>query len=338
MPKSKHGEIAYQFVKEHPDMTPTQMAKELRKKHPQYFKSEENARALVRVYMGRNGERARDVVQTKDTFRPIGKYNLPPEECNEWKPVKLLRNENNVGFIADLHFPEHDNRAIGTALDYLTGKGMNTLILGGDIIDNASTSYFPHPPNVKGVQYEIDCMKSFLDGLRHQLPNISIYYLWGNHEERMNTYIWSKAKELDDLEDLKLENLMGLVNYNIKPVLYRNRIEAGDLDIYHGSEFGKGGSGTVNLSRRMFLKTNHNSLFAHFHQSDSFIKTNSRGKATGCWSVGALCNLHPFYARNNSWNQGCARIDVFKDESFSVENKIIMTNTNGGDRIDYKIY
>jgi hypothetical protein len=48
------------------------------------------------------------------------------------------------------------------------------------------------------------------------------------------------------------------------------------------------------------------------------------GNYHGGFSTGCLCELSPDYLPYNEWVLGFARVLVYPDKSFSVENKIIV--------------
>ncbi len=142
----------------------------------------------------------------------------------------------------------------------------------------------------------------------------------GNHDERWDVFIWNRAPELFDLENVQLHNVLDFEKYGIERV-GDNPILAGKLPILHGHEFGRGGvAAPVNPARGAFLRCNHTVLIGHLHRPSSHAESNMWHDETMTWSTGCLCDLTPEYARINKWAHGFAHIDVASDGQFNVHN------------------
>lgn len=148
-----------------------------------------------------------------------------------------------------------------------------------------------------------------------------IYFIQGNHEERLEKYLKIKAPELFGLEEFRLDMLLGLGERGIHWIQDRRYLQAGKLNILHGHEIGGGAISPVNASRTLFLKTKSNTLAGHRHQTSEHSEPTIDGDIIACWSVGCLSDLHPYYWRiGHKWNQGAAHIRTYPDGDFKVFN------------------
>jgi hypothetical protein len=161
--------------------------------------------------------------------------------------------------------------------------------------------------------------KQALSWIRGQFPKAEIKYKLGNHDERLDTFVWRKCVELWGMENLQLHNVLDFEKFGIERI-GDNPILAGELPIFHGHELGKGIFSPVNPARGAFLRTKHTVLIGHHHQTSGHGESNMWHKYVFCWSQGCLCDMTPEYARINKWNHGFAFIDVCADSSFNVTN------------------
>ena len=248
---------------------------------------------------------------------------------NNIKKKKNSKVIKRIGFIADTHLGYHDEHAILLAIDYLKDRDLDILILGGDIMDFESISFWKSL-NKYTLKEELDMAKDFLSWIRFNFPQPKMYYLEGNHSQRIQRHLLTNAKEFAYLDELRISNLLKLDSFNITYIsnaelLQKNGkpFKIGRIVFLHGSEV-RMSWGAVNLARTMYLKTQDNVIFGHFHTTQEYIFRNISNEVRGAWSVGALCNLNPNYSPVNNWNQGFAYIEIYSDGDFVVHNKKII--------------
>lgn len=250
-------------------------------------------------------------------------FDLPETDYKERKPFVLPKSENDILILGDIHIPYHDNESLRLALRYGKDRGVNTIILNGDIIDFYSVSRFVRMPDKRDTYLEVKRTKEFFQALRKLFPSQSIYYKKGNHEERWDVFIAEKAPELWKMDNVKFENIMDLDSFGIQLVGDQRTIEAGMLNIIHGHEL-KGFSGGVNVARTARLKTLDNVLTHHFHTHQDDSAKNLKNKIQGGFAIGCLCGLSPDYMPINRWINGFARVTIENSGFFNVENKKII--------------
>ena len=217
-----------------------------------------------------------------------------------------------VLFVSDIHCPYQDKSALRAMYNFMDWWKPQEVIILGDLVDFYAISRFSRDPErVLKLQEELDESVKILNQIREHAGKISIYFLRGNHEDRLKKYLWSKAQELSGLRALRLEELLEFdrlkIHYEDK-----NQIRYGCVIIKHGTlirkfagytakgEFEKNGmSGVSGHSHRL-------AQYRHTNEADSYIWTEA----------GCLCQLNADYLDGTTpnWNQGFA-IGYFKENS-----------------------
>jgi predicted phosphodiesterase len=225
---------------------------------------------------------------------------------------------NRILFISDIHIPYQDNKALELALQYGKDKKINTILLGGDIMDMYATSDHEKLPGARDLNEEIEATFYFLSSLKKHFPECNIYYKEGNHERRWLRFLMRKSPEIIGVHEFRLDVILKLGQLGITWIPNEQLIKAGDLNIIHGNEM-KGGSN--NQGKFMFDRAKKSILAGDKHKTNEHIESNIDGEVYGGWGVGCLCELQPDYLLYNRWNLGFAYIEVENNGNFSVENK-----------------
>jgi hypothetical protein len=237
----------------------------------------------------------------------------------------------SVGIISDAHWPFHDlhrdeagnyHGAYMTAITELKSRGVQTLILNGDMMDCFHLSSHEKLEARRDWKWEIDVTRAMLKHLRQFFGDkVRIIYREGNHEERFERYMAKHAKELSGVYDLS--ELMKLREQGIEWVSGRAKMSIGKLWVDHGHEWF--GSGGVMPARNYRMKAVDNILVGHVHKtSQDLFRRPLGGDFIAGWSVGCLCDLNPHYAPRNNWNHGFAHVRLSGDGSFTVNNHVII--------------
>jgi predicted phosphodiesterase len=251
-------------------------------------------------------------------------FELVRTMYEERKPFVLPKSCNDILFINDIHIPFHDYYALKTTLKYGKDRGVNTIYINGDLIDFYAISRFVRDPNKRDVAIELDYGKQFLRQLRNLFPQAKIYFKLGNHEMRWSTYKQTKADELCNLEELKLQNILKLSEFGVELIDEFTITKIGKLFAIHGHEMPGFG---INISRNKRLKALDNIIFGHHHFTQDDFGRSIGDQIIGSFAVGALCGLSPDYMPINNWNLGFAHIQVENDGAFEVQNKKIINGT-----------
>jgi predicted phosphodiesterase len=252
-----------------------------------------------------------------------GKFKPPVSDEETWEPF-ILPYYQKWGIISDIHVPYHSIKANEVTIDYLKDQDIKALLINGDFVDCFMLSDFVKDPTKRDMAYEIEQANRYLDWLDERLPGIPIYLKIGNHEERMERYLWLKAKELYGFDMFKMEELLLAYVRKMTVISDQRIIHMGKLRVLHGHEFGRVSGSVVNPARSLFTKTKQSSLMGHSHVISEHPEPDLDGNMITCWSTGCLSELHPRYARINKWSHGFAVVDVDPDGAFYVSNKRIL--------------
>lgn len=251
-------------------------------------------------------------------------FGLPSAFEIEYEPYVIPPGIEKVLVLSDLHIPFHSVPAITTALEFGRYRGVDCIVLNGDIADIYYGSRFAKDTDLPAIKDEIAMLKTLFAALRKTFKDALILYKLGNHDERFTTNLLNKAPEYGNIEGFTLPEMARCASYGVEPVEDKRVIKAGRLPIYHGHEFPGGGAGGVNPARSLFLKILISGLCSHYHRSSEHSENDGDRKTISTWSTGCLCQLNPEYARNNKWNQGFALVEIDGEGKFMVSNKRII--------------
>ena len=315
------GEIACKTLERFPDAPALTLAKKIYKENPLVFHNVEHARRIICYYTGKSGDENRKDLKDKKFVRPArdtNPFNIPESDCDEWKPVHIKETDGLL--FADSHFPYHDIIAINAMLGHAVKRPkINFILIDGDGLDFYQLSKFIKDPSKRSVNNEIWQWVEFLESLKKYFPNAKIYWKFGNHEERLEKYLFVKAPELIDMKEYRLGEIIKIRGITDIEIIEKQIIYAGRLPIVHGTEFQGRVTSAVNPARGFFLKSLSSVLGADKHITSSHSETDINGKLLSTFSIGCLCGLHTEYARLNKWNHGFAYLTIDKQE-FSIEN------------------
>jgi predicted phosphodiesterase len=226
--------------------------------------------------------------------------------------------------ISDLHIPYHSTKAVELAIEYGKNNNANTVLINGDMADFFALSTWEKDPRKRNLANEVKAGQQFLEVLRDSFPKAKIILKEGNHEERWERYLETKAAELLDLPEFSWKRVYNLGKFKVAHVGDRRPIKLGKIIIIHGHEYRFNISNPVNPARGLFLRGKTHALCGHFHQSSQHSEKRLDDQVISTWSQGCLCDLHPDYAPINNWNHGFAFIEVSASGAFHVTNTRII--------------
>jgi predicted phosphodiesterase len=251
-------------------------------------------------------------------------YELPQSFEEQFEHYHLPRELSNVGVMCDIHIPYHSVDAIEESINYFSKKGIDGLLLNGDIIDCYQLSRFNPDPRMRHFVDEIEAFKQFIEVLKKNLTK-NIFFKLGNHEERYERIMISRSPEFLDIPQFEFGNIMGCDELGVEVISDQRIVYVGSLPVIHGHEAAMKYA-SVNPARTLFLKTYKSSMCGHLHRTSNHNEQSLDGKIISTWSVGCLSELHPKYRRLNNWNHGIARIEKDEDGNFEVINFRLMRN------------
>jgi predicted phosphodiesterase len=321
-------EIVKKVLQDFPETPSLTLAKKIYKENPTVFISVEQIRDKIRQLRGRHGRAAYNkltdktsVISGDPNFSPFDKLPEGLRDYGQWEPINIESEATLI--LSDAHVPYHNTEALKTALEYADSFGISAIIFLGDFIDFYSLSRWVNDPRLRNIQEELDKCKTVFEILREVFPDVDMYYLLGNHEERLERYLRVKAPELLGYRALEYTEMIDARRFKIRIVDQKRILKIGKLNCIHGHEFGRTISNPVNPARGLYLRGKDNALCGHFHQTSQHVEKSMNSKIISCWSVGCLCDLRPEYLPINKWNHGFAIVLNTKD-GFQVLNRSII--------------
>lgn len=321
------ADLARTLCEKFPDAPTKTLARRLYDENKEQFSGLEAARSAVRGVRGNCGKRGTGAgkSRTKAThLKPNGEAGwvpaCPPSLAEPWEPY-ILPTPCRVLSLSDAHIPYHTPKAIEAAVEFAKREYDPTvLLLNGDWADFYAVSRHQKNPKMRSLKTELGVVEDSLSWLRGVFPKAQRIYKMGNHDERWDHFIWNRAPELWDMDQVRLENILHLDRWGYEMVGDQRPIMAGSLPIFHGHELGKSIFSPVNPARGAYLRTAHTVLIGHSHVPSTHAQPDLWQSETTCWSQGCLCDTRPEYARINKWAHGFAVVDVDKAGEFNLHN------------------
>lgn len=233
-----------------------------------------------------------------------------------------LKLKNGIVIIgSDAHIPFQDNKAVEAFCNYCKEIQPSAIILNGDILDFYKLSRF-----IKGEgrnpYEEISACRDLLKRIKTDCPNSKIYYVIGNHETRLETYVLNNAPHLASL----VEDVFTIIKTNEIGVIGCSEVLINDIFVCtHGKMLGsKAGLSAIKEIEKHYMS----GASGHTHRLAKFI-TRKAGRKFVWLETGCLCDLNPEYVQDPDWMQGFAAVEfnngkVKRAEVIEIENGEIL--------------
>jgi len=250
---------------------------------------------------------------------------------NSEYPNAIMPGESFKAVImGDVHFPYHVRKVYDMAIDYAVKENPDVFILLGDYMDFYKISFWKTDPHMMPFEEEVEQGKLGLAELSSVLPDAKKFYMQGNHEERLMTYLKSNAPDIAKFRDLTVAELLDLNAMDFDYISTIDKLITGEppwsigkLYLMHGHEK-KIAMTAVNHAKLFYDHCKVNLIAGHHHKSSEEIIKKMNFKLDGAWTIGCLCDLSPAFAPINKWNWGLAKVEVDSNGDFSVENRKII--------------
>lgn len=223
--------------------------------------------------------------------------------------------EGKILIAGDFHIPFQDNKAVNAFISYAADTQPEVIIINGDLLDFYRLSKFVKGDERNPMQ-EIAEGKIILETIRVACPNSNIYYPIGNHESRLETYIFNKAPDLEPLID-NFYKLLDCENYNIqgchKVIFNKNFVcKHGELVAQ------KSGQTAIKELEKEYM----NGVSGHTHRLSRFI-TRKNGVKFQWAEAGCLCTMKPHYILQPDWQQGFIDVTIKDYKIYKMSTKEI---------------
>ena len=232
--------------------------------------------------------------------------------------------------ISDMHIPNQDDKTCDLVFDCIIDNQPENLVLLGDIIDCYWSSRFLKNPKIDiYLQEEADTFFKKFSQLRRHLPKTNIYYVLGNHEDRVLKSQIENPQYIG-LRALNPSELLRLDKLNIE--LHKNKLIMNNFIYYHGDKVRSSASYSAKAEFEGFQM--NSGISGHTHRLGSYY--HSCDKNVEYWfENGCLCTLDPDYLKPPkinwqqgfsvvNWYQGINQVDqiLVQDHKFKYQNKL----------------
>ena len=227
--------------------------------------------------------------------------------------------ENGTVVIAsDIHIPFQDDAAVRSFIKYCKEKQPEVVVLNGDVLDMFMLSRFTKGEGRNPLE-EMTMCQGFLDSLRKAVPDADIYYVIGNHENRLEKYVLTKAPELASL----IEDVFTIIKTSDYRVRGCASVTFNDNFVCkHGTLLGnKSGLSAIKEMENAYMSgaTGHTHRLARY-------STRKAGRRFIWLETGCLCDLSPEYMIDPDWEQGFGIIEF---KSGRLRNATVVSIENG---------
>lgn len=320
MAQSKSREIAAELCKRFPHASALSLARKLKKDHSLLFSSVEAARRMVRDVFGVSGKAFVKYAEMPREKRKAGQQAAMPESLADPFEEFIFDGCNRVGIVSDIHIPYHSMKAWEAATAKLRSNKCDGILINGDFCDFYRCSRYEKDPEARSFADELKFCIEGLRYMRDKFPAARIVFKSGNHEERFDKFIWTRAPELYGIDSCRIQELLKLSTMGIEFVSDQRPVLIGKLPVLHGHELQKGISAPVNPARGAFLRSLHTLAVGHSHRTSTHVEPDMFGREVAVWSIGCLSAPNPEYNRFAKSNHGFAFVSVGSDGEFDFEN------------------
>jgi predicted phosphodiesterase len=236
--------------------------------------------------------------------------------------IQKLSSGRKILVLPDIHVPYHNMEAIRTALTDGRIFGADTVILLGDTMDCHMLSTHKKMRGALDMVKEVEMTRELMAFIRKALPKAEIFYMEGNHEQRLTRHMEENSPALVGFDAITLPSLLNLEeDFNIKYLRTGELITCGRMTFIHGHELK--GLGGINPARKLYLRAKTSTICGHFHRPDTFFTRDIRGEGIECHVLGTLGSLSPHYHPLNEWRHGYGLVDIAKSGKFKVHNQVL---------------
>ena len=252
---------------------------------------------------------------------------------NKNKPKKKTNLKlSKTVCLSDMHIPNQDDKTCKNVFDCIVDLQPENLVLVGDIIDCYWNSKFlKNPKNHVYLQKEADLFYEIFSELRGKIKNTNMYFILGNHEERVSKDQWV-TPQFNGLRALEPINLLKLDKLEIE--FYPETLVLNGFTFTHGEKLSSKSSYTAKAELEAFQM--NSGLSGHTHRLGSYYHT-CNGNVEKWYENGCLCKLTPEYMKPSrvNWQQGFSIVNHY-DGINQVEQILIQDHKFTYNGVVYK--
>ena len=228
------------------------------------------------------------------------------------KDIKEAKDGTKLVIVSDLHYPFIDERTWRAVRHFIDDFQPNVMAWNGDIGDFYNISFFDkNPARGFALKDEVRELRNFLYQHRQRWPDTEHYYLKGNHEERLETYI-KKNPELEGL--ISLEAILHLKQMEFTVLPWGGILNYLGFSITHGNKVSSLPNGTARMHAVPPGGIGGSGVVAHSHRRGMWVWTDMHGTHS-FYESGCLSRLDPDYVRGTpNWQWGFMAATVYRQK------------------------
>jgi len=234
-----------------------------------------------------------------------------------------MKIKETVVVFPDIHFPNHDEKALKCALNVIRTVKPTAFLLLGDVVDGESVSHWQwrkkkRPPleyQLPFIDKEIKEANSGLDRIDKVLDEVGCkkkQFAQGNHELWFDYFVEENPylEEYGSRKALKFDE-RGYEWYRYGKVF---QVFGSKLYAYHGGHY----MGIAH-ARTHALQMGCNIIYGHTHDSQKAVITHISG-AHMAYSMGCLADMNKDYlkGRPTNWTHNVGILDIFDTGFFNL--------------------
>lgn len=221
--------------------------------------------------------------------------------------------------VGDLHFCYQDDKAIEPVIRLARDMQPDFFVINGDLLDMKDVASFDANP-LKAIQIktEFEAASDFLRQVSEYLPNTEKHYIFGNHEYRLDKYIWRYAKKLAGLSGLTIAEQLGTEKYGWKVHYSETNESYMDMGSFLIGHFNKVSIHSAYTAKGLFDRYGRSLIQNHVHRGGEYYRTIG-GQVYKAVEGFCLCDLNPEYMLFPNWQQGFVIFRIDEDGWFDIE-------------------
>lgn len=249
-------------------------------------------------------------------------------EVHESDCAVVLDRDVTVVVLSDLHLPEADPDAMLLAREIVRVVDPDLVVLNGDLLDVFALTSWPASPERRSFAQEIAHVREQVVALTQWAPRARWVWIHGNHELRFVRYLWRRASELWQLDDLDLGRIVRVPSdwvvlrhvegYRRRTEYAAPQVRIGRLYVMHGDTIRSTGS-LVNVARTIYLKLLRPVIVGHWHRAQVYLQTDYAGQTSGAWAAPCLTGPRAHYGTDRVMDQGIVVVYASRSGLFEVQ-------------------
>lgn len=216
--------------------------------------------------------------------------------------------------VPDCHVPFHSRAAWRILIKAAQHLVPDIIVVLGDFLDfEQVSSHARNPLHRNRIEDDLEVARGMLAELANTSPKSERHFLEGNHEERMQRYLWKSAPELAGIDELQVKNLLDLPRLGYRFTPYRNHVKIGKAFFTHDA--GSAGEAAISRARSKF---EHSVAIGHVHRMGVVYRGNAVGECRFGMSFGwlgspaAAAYMHDI-SRRTEWQLGFGHGEILSN-------------------------